>query len=102
MIPRMSLWTIERLRDEMMICALRCKVKRIVHVAHVDLMPNVALWMRTPNLRPARPAVMPCEVHVADMTRRSSECLGTVAGHTSNLCTATQAVHLVYRPAHIA
>jgi hypothetical protein len=26
MIPRMSLWTIERLRDEMMICALRCKV----------------------------------------------------------------------------
>jgi hypothetical protein len=26
MVPRMSLWTIERLRDEMMICALRCKV----------------------------------------------------------------------------
>jgi hypothetical protein len=24
----MSLWTIERLRDEMMICALRCKVRR--------------------------------------------------------------------------
>lgn len=28
MVPRMSLWTIERLRDEMMICALRCKVSR--------------------------------------------------------------------------
>lgn len=27
MIPRMSLWTIERLRDEMMLCALRCKVR---------------------------------------------------------------------------
>jgi hypothetical protein len=26
MVPRMSLWTIERLRDEMMLCALRCKV----------------------------------------------------------------------------
>lgn len=30
MIPRMSLWTIERLRDEMMICALRCKVSGTV------------------------------------------------------------------------
>ena len=27
MIPRMSLWTVERLRDEMMLCALRCRVR---------------------------------------------------------------------------
>eukprot|EP00879_Flechtneria_rotunda_P014617 GHRR01015274.1.p1 GENE.GHRR01015274.1~~GHRR01015274.1.p1 ORF type:complete len:332 (+),score=134.11 GHRR01015274.1:416-1411(+) len=29
MVPRMSLWTIERLRDEMMLCALRCKVPKL-------------------------------------------------------------------------
>eukprot|EP00775_Hariotina_reticulata_P013185 gene13185-13316_t len=28
MIPRMSLWTVERLRDEMMLCALRCKMPK--------------------------------------------------------------------------
>jgi hypothetical protein len=27
MIPRMSLWTVERLRDELMMAALRCKVR---------------------------------------------------------------------------
>jgi hypothetical protein len=30
MVPRMSLWTIERLRDEMMLCALRCKVSALL------------------------------------------------------------------------
>uniref|UniRef100_A0A383W0M9 sn-1-specific diacylglycerol lipase n=1 Tax=Tetradesmus obliquus TaxID=3088 RepID=A0A383W0M9_TETOB len=29
MVPRMSLWTIERLRDEMMLCALRCKMPKL-------------------------------------------------------------------------
>ena len=28
MIPRLSLWTVERLRDELMLCALRCKVSK--------------------------------------------------------------------------
>ena len=29
MVPRMSLWTVERLRDELMLCALRCKVPKL-------------------------------------------------------------------------
>jgi hypothetical protein len=37
MVPRMSLWTIERLRDEMMLCALRCKVSAVLAVVQILL-----------------------------------------------------------------
>lgn len=73
MVPRMSLWTIERLRDEMMICALRCKVSCMEQLAsrpcacsHQEAsLPSgglypAAIWLAVPTLELQLCPATPC------------------------------------------